>query len=199
MATNILDESVLILNKSYLALKVATAKSVMTTLCKGLAKVVDENYLLYTFDEWVERSQILINDPVEMEKYSGVLHTPRFQIVIPQVIYLHISEVKVKGLLKVKYSRKNVFHRDDNTCQYCGTEFPKKDLTVDHIIPRSRGGKNSFTNIVAACRDCNSRKGNKTPEEAGMNLLKNPASPKWKSYTGLPFSKAKRGYWDMFL
>lgn len=199
MPTNILDESVLVLNKGFLALKVCTAKSVLTTLYKGLAKVVDENYNLYTFEEWVDKGNELLKDTNEMEKYSGVLHSPSIKVVVPQAIYLHVSEIKANGFLKVKYSRKNIFHRDDNKCQYCGTEKPRGVLTVDHIIPRSRGGKNTFTNIVAACKECNSKKGDRTPEEAGMILIKNPATPKWKSYTGMPFSKAKKSYWDVFL
>ncbi len=199
MPISILDESVLVLNKNYLALKVATSRSVMVTLIKDAARVVDENYILYSFDEWIERSKLLEKDPEQMDKYAGVFHTPNCNIVVPQAIYLHASEVKANGLLKVKYSRKNVFHRDENTCQYCGEVRPRAELTVDHIIPRSKGGRNTFTNIVAACKKCNSKKGDKTPEEAGMPLIKSPGTPKWKSHTGLPFSKAKRSYWDVFL
>lgn len=199
MASSILDESVLVLNKNFLALKVATARSVMITLIKGMAKVVDENYNLYSFELWQERSSLLLPNSIEMEKYAGVFRTPRSEIIVPQAIYLHASEIKANGLLKVKYSRKNIFHRDENRCQYCGTEKARKELTVDHIIPRSRGGRNTFTNIVAACKECNSKKGDKTPEEAGMLLLKSPATPKWKSHTGLPFSKAINSYWDVFL
>lgn len=199
MSINILEEFVLVLNRNFLAVKVCTVKNAMTILCKGQAKVIDENYNLYSFDQWVSKSASLIEDPDQIDKYAGIIRSPSTTLLAPQAIHLCMSDVRIDGLLKVKYSRRNIFHRDDNTCQYCGEEYPRKELTVDHIIPRSRGGKNTFTNIVAACKTCNSRKANKTPEEAGMKLIKPPHTPKWKSHTGLPFSKAKKSYWNTFL
>jgi hypothetical protein len=75
---------------------------------------------------------------------------------------------------QLKVSRKRIFKRDKYTCQYCGN---KKNLTLDHVMPRSRGGKNSWTNMVTCCSRCNSKKGNKTPEEANMRLITKPYEP----------------------
>lgn len=78
---------------------------------------------------------------------------------------------------KLNFSRKNVYLRDNCTCQYCGNQFSPDKLTYDHVTPRSRGGKTTWTNIVTACLPCNHRKANKTPEQAKMRLLKLPAEP----------------------
>ena len=76
-------------------------------------------------------------------------------------------------------NRRNVIWRDKSICQYCGGKFPFSELTMDHVIPKSRGGDKSWTNIVASCKRCNSRKGNRTPEEARMPLIKQPIVPRW--------------------
>lgn len=75
-----------------------------------------------------------------------------------------------------------LFHRDRHLCLYCGQHFSNRELTRDHIQPLSRGGKDRWTNVVAACRGCNSRKGNRTPDEAGMPLLAVPFTPTWAEY-----------------
>ena len=75
---------------------------------------------------------------------------------------------------QLKVNRKRIFKRDRYTCQYCGS---KRNLTLDHVMPRSRGGNNSWTNMVTCCSRCNSKKGNRTPEEAGMKLRQKPYEP----------------------
>ena len=74
----------------------------------------------------------------------------------------------------IKVNRRRIFKRDNSTCQYCGS---KKHLTIDHVMPRSRGGGNTWTNLVACCSGCNVYKGNRTPKEAGMKLLNKPYEP----------------------
>jgi len=81
------------------------------------------------------------------------------------------------NLSQITFARKNIFVRDEYSCQYCGKKFEHAKLTYDHVIPRSQGGQTNWTNIVTACVSCNSRKGNRTPKEAGMPLLKIPAKP----------------------
>jgi 5-methylcytosine-specific restriction endonuclease McrA len=88
--------------------------------------------------------------------------------VIRLIEYIHIPFER-KSL-----SRKNILLRDHNTCQYCGHIFPPQELTLDHVLPRARGGDSNWDNLVACCRRCNNRKGNRTPDEAGMRLLKKP-------------------------
>lgn len=79
----------------------------------------------------------------------------------------------------VRFSRENVYLRDEYRCQYCGQSLPSRALTLDHVVPRCQGGKTSWTNVVAACTPCNRRKGRHTPEEAGMPLLCTPQRPRW--------------------
>jgi 5-methylcytosine-specific restriction endonuclease McrA len=79
----------------------------------------------------------------------------------------------------MKFSRQNLYFRDRGKCQYCGTSFESKDLTYDHVIPRSKGGQTEWTNIVTSCLPCNLKKGGRTPEEAGMCLVRRPKVPIW--------------------
>lgn len=84
--------------------------------------------------------------------------------------------------IRVKFSRLNIYTRDGFKCQYCGQRFLSEDLTFDHVIPRSRGGKTTWENIVTACggpKGCNPKKGDRTPEEAGMKLIRKPTKPHW--------------------
>ncbi len=81
--------------------------------------------------------------------------------------------------LKVRFSRDNVYLRDGHRCQYCGVRFPSRELTLDHVLPRSQGGGTSWTNVVAACVPCNRAKDRLTPEQAGMPLLSRPRRPRW--------------------
>lgn len=79
----------------------------------------------------------------------------------------------------IKFSRLNIYARDAFTCQYCGERQPTEDLTFDHVLPRARGGRTEWTNIVTCCRACNGSKADRTPAEAGMALLRKPAKPRW--------------------
>jgi 5-methylcytosine-specific restriction endonuclease McrA len=94
---------------------------------------------------------------------------------------------------KVPFTKKNVFERDSYTCQYCGAT---KELTIDHMMPASRGGKNSFENCVAACRTCNLKKGNKTPREANMFIKKRAYAPTISEFVRM---KMKQNGMDSFL
>ena len=100
---------------------------------------------------------------------------------VPLVLRL-VQMVQTVYRNKVPYSRKNVFIRDNHTCQYCGTH---ERLSIDHVIPRSKGGKTSFENCVTSCITCNIAKGNRTPREAQMKLRKRPHEPTTVSYTHL--------------
>jgi hypothetical protein len=95
----------------------------------------------------------------------------------PAVIVL--KEYIRKDFVSYNCNRKNVIWRDKNLCQYCGNKFSFHELTMDHVIPKSRGGDKSWENIVACCKKCNTKKSNKTPEEARMPLIKKPSVPRW--------------------
>ena len=196
---SILQDHVLVLNRSFLAIQVSTVKDAICALYKGHARVVDENYKLYWFDEWVKKCLDIAKDPDELSKYSGEVRSSSLFIYAPQVLYLPDNDISSPELRTIKFSRRNVFDRDKNQCQYCGKKFHRDNLSMDHVIPRSRGGPSTFTNIVTACKTCNAFKDNKTPDEAGMKLLKKPVAPRWKSHVGTPFSSIKKDYWSLFL
>jgi 5-methylcytosine-specific restriction endonuclease McrA len=109
-----------------------------------------------------------------LERNHQVIHTPTTSQRAPSVIRL-VYMVK-RPRPRVKLSRREVFARDRHTCQYCGTHG--RELTIDHVLPKHRGGRHEWENLVAACRTCNHRKGNKTPAEARMSLLHEPRAPK---------------------
>ena len=101
-----------------------------------------------------------------------------------------------KNFMSYACNRKNVVWRDKNVCQYCGNRFCFADLTMDHVIPKSRGGDKSWTNIVASCKRCNNNKGNRTPEEAKMPLIKKPFIPKWNIHVILRDKKIPKEWED---
>jgi 5-methylcytosine-specific restriction endonuclease McrA len=111
----------------------------------------------------------------------------------PAVIRLnHYKNIPYKGVL---LNRNNLFKRDKYTCQYCGSE---KDLTLDHVVPKSKGGKTSWKNLITACHRCNTIKGNKTPEEAGMPLATYPFKPNL-SYFLAEYAERHAAEWIPFL
>jgi 5-methylcytosine-specific restriction endonuclease McrA len=112
-----------------------------------------------------------------LETYDDVIRSPSVSIRAPAVVRLRRPPGQMKR--GVKFSRINVFVRDDFKCQYCGARKPANDLNYDHVIPRVQGGKTVWDNIVTSCYDCNARKRGRTPEQAGMKLLRKPVKPKW--------------------
>ncbi len=108
--------------------------------------------------------------------YNIKIRSVSFSMDLPAVIRL-LKYVKDGRRIYVRFSRENVYIRDNYTCQYCGRKFPSSKLTYDHVIPKSRGGETSWTNIVTCCEECNRKKGDRTPEEAGMKLIKQPKRP----------------------
>ncbi len=101
---------------------------------------------------------------------------------LPSVLRLHKVVRVERGRRGVKFSRANIFMRDDYRCQYCGQHLAAKDLTIDHIIPLARGGRKTWENIVAACWPCNNTKSGRTPEEARMRLVQPPTRPTWQPF-----------------
>jgi hypothetical protein len=180
-----------------LAIKVTDVKTAICILWKNQAKVIDDYYKTYSLDEWKIQSLIYSISPAEFEKYKYIVSSPSMSVVIPKVIILNKDTKYISELKTVRFSRKNVLSRDNYTCQYCSFRGSREELTLDHIIPRSKGGGNTFTNIVTSCKECNSKKGNKTLKEVGMKLIKQPETPKWKSYIGKDFQTNE--YWERFL
>ncbi|MEM7699969.1 MAG: HNH endonuclease, partial [Verrucomicrobiota bacterium] len=85
---------------------------------------------------------------------------------------------------EIKLTRQNIFLRDRHVCQYCGKEFPARDLNIDHVIPRDKGGEGTWENLVCSCVRCNTRKANKLPAEARMFPIQEPRKPRWRPFHG---------------
>jgi 5-methylcytosine-specific restriction endonuclease McrA len=124
---------------------------------------------------WRDALTALMLDRVQLvANYDVEARSPRISYPVPSVVALKRYK-KLDGF--PAFTRYNIYLRDLFTCQYCAEKFPTEDLTFDHVIPRSRNGRTSWENVVAACAPCNSRKANKTPTEAGMALLKPARRP----------------------
>jgi len=168
MTTAVLNRQVLVLNRNWIAIQLCTVRRALGLLCQDLAQVVTGDYETYDFESWVELSQYAQTD---------IIRTPSKRVAVPEVIKLK----RYKGFppRHVRLSRRNIFLRDNMRCQYCGQTPHSDDLTIDHVVPRSRGGKTIWTNVVLACARCNAQKGNRLPHEADLALLRRPAEPHW--------------------
>jgi 5-methylcytosine-specific restriction endonuclease McrA len=127
---------------------------------------------------WKKAIILVILEKVEViSEYDRKVRGVSVALRLPAVIRL-TRYIRRKTPL-VKFSRQNLYYRDRGRCQYCGVAFEPKELTYDHIVPRSRGGQTEWTNVVTCCTACNLKKGGRTPEEAGMSLIRKPKVPIW--------------------
>ena len=118
----------------------------------------------------------IVGKATAVEEYEEEISSPSITFKIPSVIVL---KTVVKFISTgFRPSRNNILWRDKNQCQYCGVIESPRDMTIDHVIPRSRGGENTWSNLVTCCKRCNQKKGNRTPEEANMSLLNKPVKPR---------------------
>jgi 5-methylcytosine-specific restriction endonuclease McrA len=127
---------------------------------------------------WQEAITDLFLDKVEVIVYYSddrTIRTVNREFKIPAVV--RVLNAFKRERMPVKFSRLNIHLRDDFVCQYCRNRFHTEALTFDHVLPRSRGGKTTWENIVSACKPCNRQKADNTPEEAGMKLLRRPRKP----------------------
>ncbi len=192
-----LDSSVLVLNRLFMAVRVIRARYAFVLLWKHIAEVVsveDESYNCYDFSSWAEVSAYRRKfQPAEHEW----IRTVRFELVVPRVIRL-LRYDRIPRT-QVKLNRRNLFARDASRCQYCGRKFRTPELSVDHVVPRSRGGRTTWDNVVCACMRCNVRKGGRTPEEARMHLVRPPKQPHFSPVIRLHAGTAKYRSWKQFL
>ncbi len=189
---NILQEKVLVLNKYYQAIQITTVQKAICHLVKGTAKVITPNWTTHSLEEWIKITKFYENGNTK------IIRSPSVAILVPEAIYLPFYESLPKT--EVVFSRQNLLLRDKYTCQYCGKHLKNpKERTVDHVIPKSRGGKTVWTNVVLCCKKCNLKKGDRTPEEAGLKLIKQPKTPKWQALILEEFPKHKKENWKVFL
>lgn len=160
----ILQRPTLVLNRNWQPVNVATVARALILLWNKAAKVVDPaDYQLYNWADWSCLT------PGTDELFVRLV---RQRLRVPEVIAL--SEFDRMPTSQVTFSRRNVFKRDRFTCQYCHQQPGSDELTIDHVVPRAHGGQSTWTNCVLACLNCNSRKADRTPEQAGMRLQKTP-------------------------
>lgn len=146
-------EQTLLLNATYEPLKVVSWKKALILLFQGKVEVLEE--------------------------YTREIHSITISVKLPSVVRLLYKIQAGHHHRQVKFSRVNIFARDKHSCQYCAKKCRTEELTFDHVVPIAKGGKKTWENIVTACVRCNHIKSGRTPEEAGMKLIKRPHRPKW--------------------
>jgi 5-methylcytosine-specific restriction endonuclease McrA len=199
MAESALDSSVLVLNRSLVAVDMTTARRAFCLVCKAVAEVVDVSdgrYDFYGFESWQELS--------ELKRQSGMddadtdwVSTVSCSIQVPRIIRLLFYDRFPK--IHVTLNRRNLFARDENSCQYCGRRFPTSELSIDHVVPISVGGTTTWPNVVCACTSCNKRKGGRTPAQAQMRLIRRPVQPAHNPLIKLKLRRRKYYSWKHFL
>jgi 5-methylcytosine-specific restriction endonuclease McrA len=188
VGTAVLNSKVLVLNRSYLPVHVTSVKRAFALLYQGVARAVDEQYRTFDFDSWRDLSVEIHHERVGV--IGGFVRVPRVLLLIA---YERVPK------RHVRFSRFNIYARDNNTCQYCGRRLPRIELNLDHVKPRSRGGMSTWENVVCSCHSCNRRKGGRTPEEARMLLINRPQRPQWTPFSTEMFSLRRYREWMPFL
>jgi 5-methylcytosine-specific restriction endonuclease McrA len=185
--TVMLNSNVLVLNRSYLPVHVTTVRRAFSLIYQDMARAVNEEYQTFDFAGW------RCLDPRDVESIgtsSGAIRVPRV------IVLLAFDRIPKRH---VRYSRTNVFARDRFTCQYCGTKPHRSKLNLDHVIPRSLGGRTTWENVVCSCVDCNRRKGGRTPQQARLRLLRSPTRPRWTPWINLAVFGMPHKEWRPFL
>ena len=189
--------SVLVLNRSFMAVQVTNVRRSLTLLFRELAEVVhieEGRFSAHSIDSWRELSAI---EALDRSPDQDWIRAVGYELQAPRVIRLpHCDRRPRHGL---RFNRRNVFARDANRCQYCGKSFPTSELSLDHVLPKSRGGPTSWENIVCACVACNVRKGGRTPREARMQLVRQPTMPKRSPLMAVKLHNPKYASWKNFV
>ncbi len=196
-ATGALDSSVLVLNKLYLPIHVVSARRAFSLLCREVAEVIfleDGRFEAHNFESWCELSALRGQFPDDDYDYVRAVN---FEIRVPRIIRLLVYDRLPERA--VKFNRRNVYARDEGRCQYCGKRFPTSELTLDHVVPRARGGSSTWDNLVCCCVACNMRKGGRLPEEAGLRLIRKPYKPKRSPLIRLTIRDHRYRSWRHFV
>jgi len=197
-----LSANVLVLNRHYQAIRVVNVRRAFSMLCREMAEVIhietdakgQSKWLNYNFGDWQELSTL--KHEFEPDEFDWI-HTVRFQIAVPRIIRL-LGYDKLPRQ-DVKFNRRNIYARDGNKCQYCGRKFSTTELSLDHVVPKSQGGKASWDNIVCCCVKCNVRKGGRTPDQARMHLITKPVKPKRSPVINIRLADERYQSWKQFL
>ncbi len=173
MVTSVLQRPTLVLNRNWQPVGAATVSRSLVKVWNETARIVDPaDFQQYSWDDW---------SLMEPDEDEACIHTQWLRLRVPEVVALTRYDRLPNNV--VAFSRRNVFKRDNFTCQYCRCRPGSEELTIDHVLPRAQGGISSWTNFVLACVECNHRKANRTPEHAHMPLIRKPVRPLWnRSY-----------------
>jgi len=185
-SVSVLNTKVLVLNRSYLPIHITVVRRALSLLYQGIAHAVDEQYRTFDFASWA--------DLVAEEDRIGLVDRA---IRVPRVILLQGYDRIPRRY--VRFSRFNIYARDGNRCQYCGRQFARVELNLDHVVPRSRGGTSVWENVVCSCHRCNRLTGGRTPAEAGMRLVRQPRRPQWTPFMTETYSLRRYKEWMPFL
>lgn len=181
MSALLAQRKVLVLNRGWNPVAVVTLERAMCLVCSTYAnnepkaRIMDPttDFKSYTWEEWAK----LIPSHNE-----GAICSAKHAFRIPEIVLL--SRYNKLPQQTVHFSRRTIYRRDNNQCQYCGCRPGTPELSIDHVLPRSRGGKTTWDNCVLACTACNRKKADRTPSECGMKLLSVPKKPKFTFYKG---------------
>jgi len=192
-----LNERVLVLNRGYAAIRVVSVREAFLLLFRGVAEVISVNrgrYEIFDIDSWLEVAEL--QQMYERGDHDWI-RCARQHVAAPRIIRIHSNDRQPD--YHVKLNRRNLFARDGNRCQYCGKRFPISELSIDHVLPQSRGGEHTWQNLVCSCVACNSRKGSRTPLQAGMSLVREPRKPRKSPDRLLRLRRRQYEAWKVFL
>lgn len=195
MTASLLAQPTLVLNRSWSAIATTTVRHALGLVYTGAARVIrPETYEAHEFETWSDLS-------VPPDEPS--IRTVSLEIRVPEVIVL----TRYSGMPTqvATFSRRNLYKRDHNTCQYCGARPGTSELSIDHVVPRSRGGNSTWENCVLSCVRCNSKKADRLVDEVGMHLLVRPRAPHWTPIMEVPIARVRQSwrrfvseaYWDV--
>ena len=192
-----LDANVLVLNRNYMPVHITNVRRAFSLLYRDLVEVISveaDQYVAYDFESWCEISELRAK--YEREQHDWI-RCVKFEIAVPRIVRLLLYDRLPKQV--VKFNRRNIYARDRNRCQYCGRRFSTAELSLDHVVPRSLGGKTTWDNIVCCCVACNVRKGGRTPDQASLRLISVPVKPRRSPVVMLRLTSEKYASWKQFL
>jgi 5-methylcytosine-specific restriction endonuclease McrA len=190
-----LDYRILVLNRLWQAVNIVGVPRAFSLLLQDHAQAInttDGSFQLLKAEDWLAYSASEV--PADDEAY---VQTVRLRIRVPKVLIL--QQYDRLPVQEVKFTRETLFERDAHRCQYCGGTFEASQLNMDHVIPRDRGGRTSWENIVTSCISCNSRKANRLPHQANMHLIRKPERPRWRPFISSLIGQDYDSDWDHFL
>lgn len=195
--TSALAASVLVLNRSFLAIHVVDVRRAITLLCRGLVEAIDldgDSFSTYDFEGWRYVSEVR---SLAKQPHEDWVRSVHFEMLAPRVVRLLKFDRAPQR--RLRFNRRNLFARDNHRCQYCGRHGSHSQLSLDHVLPRSRGGETTWENVVACCVRCNVKKGGRTPQEARMPLMTQPRQPRTSPILVQHLRQPKYESWRSFL